>query len=112
MVSQTSPFRSILESRIGLSAAKNAGARSAVGRLLVFTDDDVVLDPYWLRSYIDLFERIGDRNTIAGGQRPILDDLSAWPAWFDVGALPETGLLDYQTERPLLLGNTSGEQTW
>src|SRR6476620_7911729 len=49
--SQHTHFRSVLESRIGLSSAKNAGARSAQGHLLVFTDDDVLLEPHWLHSY-------------------------------------------------------------
>jgi len=107
--SEHAHFRSVLEARIGLSSAKNAGAQSAQGRLLIFTDDDVLLEPHWLQSYLDLFARIGERNTMAGGPIvPILDDLSSWPDWFDVVALPEAGLLDHKTERPLL----SWEYVW
>jgi len=102
-------FRSVRESRIGLSAAKNAGAQSALGRLLLFTDDDVLVHPHWVDSYLDLFARVGEHKTIAGGPIiPILDNLSPWPEWFDTAALPEAGLLDYRTERPLF----SWEYVW
>src|SRR5262245_12932000 len=35
--------RTFRETRVGLSVAKNAGARLAKGRLLLFTDDDVLV---------------------------------------------------------------------
>ena len=104
-----SNFRAIHETRIGLSAAKNAGAQSAKGRLLLFTDDDVVVAPEWVSSYLDLFRRIGEHNVMAGGPIvPVLDDLRPWPEWFDTAALPEAGLLDYQGERTL----RSWETVW
>jgi glucosyl-dolichyl phosphate glucuronosyltransferase len=102
-------FRSVRENRTGLSAAKNAGAQSALGRLLLFTDDDVLVDHQWVHSYLDLFARIGESNTIIGGPIvPILHDLRPWPEWFDLAALPEAGLLDYKSERQLL----SWEYVW
>jgi glucosyl-dolichyl phosphate glucuronosyltransferase len=41
-------FRYVLESRQGLSHARNAGIRGARGRVLAFMDDDVIVDPGWL----------------------------------------------------------------
>jgi glucosyl-dolichyl phosphate glucuronosyltransferase len=95
-------FRTILEPRVGLSAAKNTGVRLARGRLLLFTDDDVVVDRRWIRTYMDFFDRRGEQSIIAGGPIvPIPDDLGPWPDWFDACALADLGLLDYGIERPL-----------
>ena len=38
----------VAEPRQGLSAARNAGVRAAEGSVLVFTDDDALVDPAWL----------------------------------------------------------------
>jgi hypothetical protein len=40
--------RYIREDRAGLSWARNCGMMAARGEILAFTDDDVVIDPYWL----------------------------------------------------------------
>lgn len=46
------PLRRIVESEQGLSHARNRAIAEARGDLLVFTDDDVRLDPEWLRAFI------------------------------------------------------------
>lgn len=43
-------FRYIFESQQGLCHARNAGVREAKGQILVFTDDDLTVDPEWLRN--------------------------------------------------------------
>jgi len=43
-------FRYLFEPRQGLSCARNAGIREARGDVLVFMDDDVTLEPTWLRN--------------------------------------------------------------
>jgi GT2 family glycosyltransferase len=40
--------RYIREDRTGLSYGRNCGMMVAKGEILAFTDDDVVVDPYWL----------------------------------------------------------------
>jgi len=93
-------IRTFRETRLGLSAAKNAGARLARGRLLLFTDDDVLVESTWVRRYLDWFGRVDDSNAMVGGPIvPILNDLRAWPNWFDELALGELGLLHYGAER-------------
>lgn len=95
-------FRAISEPRVGLSVAKNTGVRHARGRLLLFTDDDVIVDRGWVQSYDDFFRRTSCEFMIAGGPIvPVPHDLEAWPSWLDLKALPEIGLLDYREERTL-----------
>jgi glycosyltransferase involved in cell wall biosynthesis len=43
----------VLERRVGVSRARNAGARAARGDIVAFTDDDAVPDPAWLRCHAD-----------------------------------------------------------
>lgn len=99
---QDSRFRAIQEPRLGLSIAKNRGVRHALGRLLLFTDDDVIVDRQWIRGYEEFFRRIPGEFVIAGGPIvPVPHDLQAWPRWFDHHAIRDVGLLDYGEERPL-----------
>lgn len=50
----------------GLSTARNAGVRAARHELIAFTDDDVVVDAYWLRAIARGFARGGDVSCVAG----------------------------------------------
>ncbi len=43
-------LRVIRESRSGISAARNEGVANADGDVVAFTDDDVRVDPQWLRA--------------------------------------------------------------
>ncbi|MEM7164001.1 MAG: glycosyltransferase family 2 protein [Planctomycetota bacterium] len=45
------PVRVVHEPQQGVSRARNAGFKAALGELIVCTDDDVVLDPNWLQAY-------------------------------------------------------------
>lgn len=49
--------RYVLEPVAGLSRARNTGARHARGALLAFTDDDVRVDPGWVRALVNGFTR-------------------------------------------------------
>ena len=44
--------RYLVESRLGLSFARNAGIDVATGEVIAFVDDDAVVDPGWLREHI------------------------------------------------------------
>jgi glycosyltransferase involved in cell wall biosynthesis len=95
-------FRTACEPRPGLSRAKNAGIRMARGNLLIFTDDDMRLDPNWIESYRGFFALHGDALTLAGGPVvPIPNDLGDWPTWLDRHALADAGSLDYREQREL-----------
>jgi glycosyltransferase involved in cell wall biosynthesis len=49
-------YRYIVENRQGKSFALNTGIENARGRILSFTDDDVIVDPAWLAETIRMFE--------------------------------------------------------
>lgn len=98
-----SRFRTTSEPRPGLSRGKNTGIRMARAPLLLFTDDDMRLDPHWIESYRRLLAGHESALLLAGGPVvPMPHDLGAWPHWLDEGALADAGLLHYRDERPLL----------
>src|ERR1051326_8892366 len=53
------PLRYVMEKEQGRSAALNAGIRIAQGEILAITDDDVRVDPMWLRNAEHALERLG-----------------------------------------------------
>ena len=58
--------RRIEEPVPGLSRARNTGLRNALGEFVAFTDDDVTVDPYWLRGLAAGFARGDDVECVAG----------------------------------------------
>ncbi|MCV7423757.1 glycosyltransferase [Mycobacterium yunnanensis] len=50
-------LRLVVEPRPGLSRARNAGLRAATTDIVAFTDDDVVVDRYWLQGIVAGFNR-------------------------------------------------------
>ena len=56
------------ERRRGLASARNQGARLARGRIVVYTDDDCIVDEKWLAQLIDGFKV---SNSIAGVGGPV-----------------------------------------
>jgi GT2 family glycosyltransferase len=50
----------------GLAVARNAGLSLAEGELVAFTDDDVLVDPGWLRACAEAFDRPGSVSCVTG----------------------------------------------
>lgn len=48
-------IRFIIESKFGLAYARNLGAALARGSIVAYTDDDCIVDKYWLKSLVDGF---------------------------------------------------------
>lgn len=63
----------------GKSEALNHGIASARGQLLLFTDDDVLLDRRWLLAHWNAYQRWGDRALLGGRIVPRFPSSS--PSW-------------------------------
>jgi len=46
------PIRRVFEAEQGLSAARNCAVAAAKGELILWTDDDILVDPEWLAQYV------------------------------------------------------------
>lgn len=46
------PLRRLFEPEQGLSAARNCAVAAAGGDLILWTDDDILVDPTWLHEYV------------------------------------------------------------
>jgi glycosyltransferase involved in cell wall biosynthesis len=51
------PIRRVSESKVGLSNARNRGVESSQGDLILFTDDDVLVEEDWLAAHAAAAER-------------------------------------------------------
>lgn len=66
-VSATDPrFRYVLETRPGLSRARNRGLAEARGSYVAYTDDDVSVDPDWIEGLLRGFQRRDDVACVTG----------------------------------------------
>ena len=72
-------YRYVLEKRQGKSFALNTGVKSARGRILAFTDDDVIADPAWLAETLRVFAA-HDCVGVGGRIVPVWE--SEKPSWF------------------------------
>ena len=52
------PVRYVREDRIGLNWARSRGARVATGDIVIYTDDDVVVDAGWVSSILEPFSHL------------------------------------------------------
>ncbi len=75
--------RYICEQRKGLALARNCGIKAARGAILVFTDDDVIVDPYWLVELVRPFSLSERVACVSGLVMPLRLDTEA-QFWFEV----------------------------
>lgn len=74
--------RLVSEPRPGLARARNRGVLEATKEIVAFTDDDVVVDPQWLRGLADGFGAAPDVDCVCGIV-PSGELLSYSQAYFD-----------------------------
>jgi GT2 family glycosyltransferase len=74
--------RVVSESRRGISAARNHGARVARGNLVAFTDDDAVAQAGWLRGIGNRFHAEPDVDCVSGVVLPAELETPA-QIWFE-----------------------------
>lgn len=80
------PLRRVFEPVAGQSNARNAAVREATGDYILWTDDDVLVDPGWLAEYCSAFQRWPDATIFGGPIEPWFEGEP--PDWLKV-ALPK-----------------------
>jgi len=71
-------FHYLVEERVGLSNARNAGSKAAAGQYVAYLDDDACADPRWLEALVSTFETFAPA---AIGGRVWLDWQGQRPQW-------------------------------
>jgi glycosyltransferase involved in cell wall biosynthesis len=72
------PVKYFFEGSRGKGFALNKGIKEAQGEILVFTDDDVIAHPYWLKNIVECFDQYGCDSV---GGRVLPDYPSQTPSW-------------------------------
>ncbi|MEG4285224.1 glycosyltransferase [Microcoleus sp. A006_D1] len=84
----------VWEPEIGLSVARNTGAKAARSQILAYLDDDAIADPNWLRELHAAYQS-NQKLAIAGGKVNLL-----WPSgvtppdWLSPGLTQNLGAYD------------------
>lgn len=84
----------VYEPVIGLSVARNTGAKTARGAILAYLDDDAVASPQWLSVLYSAYQA-DQKLAIAGGKVSLLwADGSQAPYWLSPGLASNLGAYD------------------
>lgn len=70
-----------VEPEPGLSWARNRGVAEARGTYIIWTDDDVTVEPDWLQTYIEAFRADPDALVFGGAIRPVFE--GSPPRWLN-----------------------------
>jgi glucosyl-dolichyl phosphate glucuronosyltransferase len=93
------PLRRLLETKQGLSHARNCALDSMRGDLLIWTDDDVLVDAGWLGAYVEAAAAMPGAGYFGG---PVLPWFETAPPADIVGRMPAIrgafALVDYGPE--------------
>lgn len=72
-------FRYVVESMQGLSAARNKGIKDAKGDIIVYVDDDALVDTHYLRDYAEWFATHPETMACGGPIIPLYETCE--PEW-------------------------------
>ncbi|MDQ1355489.1 MAG: hypothetical protein QG657_5799 [Acidobacteriota bacterium] len=75
------PLRVVKETEPGLIYARKIGAFCASYEILLFVDDDNILEPDWVEQLVDMYSRWPEVGAIGGYNEPLCQGEK--PAWFD-----------------------------
>jgi glycosyltransferase involved in cell wall biosynthesis len=67
------PLKAVYHGEKGLSRARNRGVEEASGNWIVWTDDDVRVDPHWLQAYAQSFKDYPEAVVFGGPIEPELE---------------------------------------
>jgi glycosyltransferase involved in cell wall biosynthesis len=101
-------LRAMSEPTLGLTHARKTGLRSAVGRIVVFVDDDNVLAPDYLEHTLAAFERLPKVGAIGGKSHPAFE--TEPPAWINE-FLPLLALRDLGEQELISSGQQKEDQS-
>lgn len=77
------PIRMVVESEQGISAARNRGITEAIGELILWTDDDVLVSEHWLQEYAHALSEHPEVAVLGGPIHPWFDGTP--PKWLAKG---------------------------
>jgi glycosyltransferase involved in cell wall biosynthesis len=87
-------LRYIWEPTLGLSVARNTGARETRSPILAYLDDDAVASPHWLQTLYQTYQN-HDRLAVAGGKVILLWPTGVKPpSWLSPGLAGNLGAYD------------------
>ncbi len=83
------------EPTIGLSVARNTGAKVAKGEILAYLDDDAIASPTWLQVLYSAYEN-NSKLAIAGGKVTLIwpQGIDQPPKWLSNGLAANLGAYD------------------
>ena len=73
-------FRYVKEQEQGLSAARNKGIKEAKGDVLVYVDDDALVDTWYLRTIVEYMDAHPEISAVGGPIIPLYEDTEE-PKW-------------------------------
>ncbi len=86
-------IRYVFEDKRGLSHARNRGIKESRGEIIAFTDDDVIVDKYWIQNIDKAFKEHNDAACVGGKILPIWEIPK--PKWLVSKLYAFLGLLDH-----------------
>ena len=97
----------LIKVNVGISGARNIGAKQARGDVIAFLDDDAVADKDWVASLVDIYKR-GDAISVGGKIMPIW--LGGKPRYFpeELGWLVGITHEGFAEEKVVEIRNTFG----
>ncbi|MGD0279555.1 MAG: glycosyltransferase [Smithella sp.] len=88
-----SKMKYVFEDKQGIAHARNRGIKEARGEIIAFTDDDVIVDKYWIQNIDKAFKDHDDAACVGGKILPIWE--ISKPKWLKPDFYGYLALLDY-----------------